>query len=462
VRETALRIAEEFVPKHEDIRMRMVELTDDFHPHVRLQAALSLGALPADEAGPALIKLLTRADADQWLQTAVLSSSKDAAPTMIETLMKHANPSPAIVTRLALMIGAQGKEEQLGRALKLLGKTSDSALSTALLDGLGQGMQNSNRPLSKLWDNPPVSLKDSIEQALSAFRKAADAVKDEKKPLSLRLAALRLLTYAPSKLAIESLDAMLSATQPLEIQTAAVRALSARNEPEIVGLLLASWNQAGPSLRTALMEALFARADRIAKLLDALESKKITPASIESARIQFLKTHPDAKLRERSIKLLAGLGDADRKKIVDSYKDALDLKPDIVKGKMLFAKNCSVCHRLDNVGQEVGADLLAALRNKSKEALLIDILDPSREVDTRFVNYRVTTLNGQSFTGILAVESPSSITLRRAEKAEDTILRSQIEEIKATSKSLMPEEFEKTLGKQDVADLIEYLLSTVK
>ncbi len=469
VRETGLRLAEPLATstafrgrEAKVVQDKMLSLVDDPHPHVRLQLAFSLGALPADKSGPALIKLLTRADADQWLQTAVLSSSKDAAPAMIEAMLAKENPSPAIVTRLALMIGAQGKDDQLGHALKLLGKANDSALSTALLEGLGQGMQNSTRPLSKLWDNPPASLKESIEQALAAFRKAADAVKDEKKPLPQRLAALRLLTYAPSKLAVESLGEMLSATQPLEIQTAAVRALSARNEPQIAGLLLAAWNQAGPTLRSALLEAIFARPDRIAKLLDELESKKITPVSIESARIQFLKTHPNKVLRERSIKLLAGLGDSDRKKIVDSYKDALDLKPDIVKGKMLFAKNCAACHRLDNVGQEVGANLLAALRNKTKDALLIDILDPSREVDTRFVNYRVTTLNGQTYTGILAVESPSSITLRRAEKAEDTILRSQIDEIKATAKSLMPEEFEKTLAKQDVADLIAYLLSTAK
>ena len=74
----------------------------------------------------------------------------------------------------------------------------------------------------------------------------------------------------------------------------------------------------------------------------------------------------------------------------------------------------------------------------------------------------VTTLNGRSATGILAVETPSSVTLRRAEKQEDTILRAQIEEIRATAKSLMPDEFEKQINKQELADLIEYLLNVVK
>jgi putative heme-binding domain-containing protein len=73
------------------------------------------------------------------------------------------------------------------------------------------------------------------------------------------------------------------------------------------------------------------------------------------------------------------------------------------------------------------------------------------------VNYLVTTKAGRILTGMIALETPTSLTLRRAEKAEDTILRSQIEEIQATTKSLMPEELEKLLSKQDLADLIAYL-----
>jgi putative heme-binding domain-containing protein len=73
----------------------------------------------------------------------------------------------------------------------------------------------------------------------------------------------------------------------------------------------------------------------------------------------------------------------------------------------------------------------------------------------------VSTKDGRILTGMIAVEAPTSITLRRAEKAEDTVLRSQIEEIQATAKSLMPDELEKYLTKQDMADVIAYLLSVV-
>ena len=133
-------------------------------------------------------------------------------------------------------------------------------------------------------------------------------------------------------------------------------------------------------------------------------------------------------------------------------------KGDIGRGREIFRKNCTACHRLENTGHEVGASLTAALRNKTRESLIIDILDPSREVDTRYVNYQVVTTAGRTITGILAVETPNSITLRRGENAEDSVLRTQIDEIRATAKSLMPEEFEKQITTAQLADLFEYLL----
>ncbi len=129
------------------------------------------------------------------------------------------------------------------------------------------------------------------------------------------------------------------------------------------------------------------------------------------------------------------------------------------QGKAVFKKTCATCHRLENEGTEVGPDLLSALRNKNRETLLIDILDPSREVDPRYVSYIVTNKAGRVFTGMIAAETASSITLRRAERAEDTLLRTDVDTVQATAKSLMPEGLETQLSKQNVADLIAYLQS---
>ena len=93
----------------------------------------------------------------------------------------------------------------------------------------------------------------------------------------------------------------------------------------------------------------------------------------------------------------------------------------------------------------------------SISVLLIAILDPNQAVDSRYLQYVVATKDGRLHNGILAGEAASSITLRGQDGKEVTVLRSELEEMQSTGKSLMPEGLEKDLNKQQLADLIAYL-----
>jgi putative heme-binding domain-containing protein len=208
-----------------------------------------------------------------------------------------------------------------------------------------------------------------------------------------------------------------------------------------------------------VLEALFARDDWLPQLLTAIQEQRVLAGQLEPFRKERLRKHPNPLVREKARTLLAGQEAPDRRRVVESYRRSLALKGETSQGRAVFKKNCATCHRLENEGAEVGPDLLSALPNKTPETLLVDIFDPNRDVDPRYLNYVVSNKAGRVFTGMLAAETASSITLRRAEKAEDTILRNQIEEIQATAKSLMPENLETQLSKQDIADLLVYLQS---
>ena len=121
-----------------------------------------------------------------------------------------------------------------------------------------------------------------------------------------------------------------------------------------------------------------------------------------------------------------------------------------------------VANSPDILFYKVGPDLKAALGGKSAEDLLIAILDPNREVDPRYLEYIVVTKSGKLHSGRIVVETGTSLTLRRAEGAEDVILRADIDTVQATAKSLMPEGLENQLSPQDVADVIAYLQKAVK
>jgi putative heme-binding domain-containing protein len=146
----------------------------------------------------------------------------------------------------------------------------------------------------------------------------------------------------------------------------------------------------------------------------------------------------------------------DRAKVVAEYQDAARLSGDVTRGRKLFEENCSRCHE-SRRGGRIGPDL-SGINNKTRPELITSILNPSSAIDPRFVNYIVTTKDGRMHDGIIAGETPSIVTLRGGpDGGDETILRKNIAEMRASSVSLMPDELEKSLGKQGLADVIAYL-----
>jgi putative heme-binding domain-containing protein len=123
----------------------------------------------------------------------------------------------------------------------------------------------------------------------------------------------------------------------------------------------------------------------------------------------------------------------------------------------VFRKECATCHRLEGVGYALGLPL-SAIKERGAEGILLNLLDPNRNINPEYSNYVVVTDAGRTITGMIAAETATSITLRRAEDESDTVLRTEIDELVDTGVSIMPEGLEKQLSKQDLADLIAYLM----
>jgi putative heme-binding domain-containing protein len=330
----------------------------------------------------------------------------------------------------------------------------------AVLDGLGQGAQNSRLALGRLWDQPPPALTETIDHVRPFFTRAAGTARDGKRPLGRRITAVQLLGYGPFATSAPALQALLDPQQAPDVQLAAVRALALQDNSRVADILLASWKSFTPAVRREALEALCARVGRLLDLLTAIEQNRLPATDLEPPRVEQLRKHPNPAVRQRAEALLRAAA-PDRERVKEAYRPALDLKPDLARGKAIFQKVCATCHRLDNAGIEVGPDLVTALGNKTPEKLLSDILDPSREVDGRYVNYLVTMKTGRVLSGLIAAETASSITLRRGEHAEDTVLRTEIEEVRSTGKSIMPDGLETQVSKQDLVDVIGYLLRPV-
>jgi putative heme-binding domain-containing protein len=177
---------------------------------------------------------------------------------------------------------------------------------------------------------------------------------------------------------------------------------------------------------------------------------------LDDAARQALLHHSDESVRAQAEPLIAMLQPGDRSKVLADYQSSLQLAGDRIRGAKIFTEQCATCHAIHGKGKRVGPDLTGAA-SRAKETLLIDLLDPSRQISPDFVSYAVQSTDGQTYTGLLAAESSTGITLRQADGVEQVIKRKSLEQLRPTGKSLMPDGLEQKISLQDAADLLEFL-----
>ena len=160
--------------------------------------------------------------------------------------------------------------------------------------------------------------------------------------------------------------------------------------------------------------------------------------------------------KERLNQIFVGTA-ASRKDVVAKYQAALSMKGDAARGKTVFETACATCHRAGDLGKDVGPNL-ATIRQWSPEQMLINILDPNREVAPNFVGYTIETKDGRIIDGLIVAESAASLTLKRAEGVTEMVLRRDIAQLSASGLSLMPEGLETAVSVEQMADLLAFLL----
>jgi putative heme-binding domain-containing protein len=213
-----------------------------------------------------------------------------------------------------------------------------------------------------------------------------------------------------------------------------------------------------PSLQAEIIGHLLQRTVWIPDVLDAVAAHTV-PAKLiaPNLRAAYMKSS-SPEIRQRATQLFANDLPSSRSEVLDRYQVALTLDGNQQRGAEIFRKNCQSCHRFNNLGFEVGPNL-ATIQNRTAGQLLVNILDPSREVSPDFLEYIVLSIDGRVVSGMIAAENANSITLRQAEGVETNISRRDIDAIQSNGKSLMPEGIEAMITPQEMADLITYLLS---
>lgn len=442
---------------------------DETDDRVRFRLALDLSGRSDDAVAERklLIHLLDRGADDPWLRIAVATIRCNPPEALIVQLLDHwqtrgtvPSGGAELIEELSEVTGAQISPGAAKAFFQSVMRFTAPTLSPpavfdiqlAGLRGFGQGAARRGIAMQTHLDALEETERIGVLQLVGAL---ASMVLDSEIAVPRRLSFYRTLKAIPSAGA-SALIQIAGSDEEISLKLAALDALSASRNPEIGPKLLDSFDAQTPQLKRAMLDVLLSDETRTAGLLDALERGTMKPTEIDITRQARLTKHRNMELSARANKLFAAAVSTDRNAVMAKYQPAIDKKGDAVRGRAIFEKNCVTCHRVDNIGVNVGPDI-GDTRDKTPAYLLTNILDPNRAVDANYFGYTLITKQGKVLTGLIKSETASSITIRLPEGKEETILRTDVDELKSSGLSLMPVGVEKTITIEQMADLIAFL-----
>lgn len=459
VRQQAVRLAaQRLLPAATDADWAAVgdglaALAVDPDPIVRYQWLLEVAPQADGRFLDSLVQAAQVISASQsdrlWPSRALsLVDQSQAAPLIQRLLQDQAADHRPLLMPLARRLGWQGDAATLDVLI------DDAQQDRRLFDQFAAGAATRGTP----WDTIAGSLPPPSGQRLNDLLDAdRQRVQDDASPLDQRVAALKRvgLDRSPQTLVL-CRDLLQRDGGPLFIESLAL----IRHWPDepVAQSLVQRLVQLPPQASQAAVTALVNQAAWTEPLVDALEAQSVPWGMIDPATLGRLERHSNPQIARRVAAMRAGSNNEDRQQLIQRYQAVLHQAADLAAGKQHFVRHCAGCHRVDEQGVAVGPDI-SDLRTQTPEQILLSILDPSAAIDANYYRYAVLTADGQLIEGLLVDSNQQSVTLALQDGINRTIAQDEVEQLRATGVSMMPDGFETQLDPDAMRDLVAYLKS---
>jgi putative heme-binding domain-containing protein len=158
---------------------------------------------------------------------------------------------------------------------------------------------------------------------------------------------------------------------------------------------------------------------------------------------------------------------SEKKGATKAKDDSFDIRGDIEAGRSLFfdsaeTQNCRVCHTAQNQGERVGPDL-TELAGKPPREILRSIVAPHAAIEDRYVTITITTIAGETFTGVKRDETETMIRLYDTSTlppVSRAFLKSDVAKTERLNKSAMPADYASKYSFKQLLDLVSFLKSS--
>jgi putative membrane-bound dehydrogenase-like protein len=483
VRENALQILSLLGGQLKPFAGTLKKLQHDPSMRVRFQLALSAGDFNELLTQSIAEELLFENRENRWMRLAALSSMAspiDSFGAILKRLKTAGSSGGSDLAAELADVSIGRADDPAGALLRILREmeSTEGDILTATLEGVESGLsRNPPRPnrlplqrsLTRIgsknrrafvacWRiSRRLRLPETPEQR-DFLESSIKTAMDTSAPLDQRKEAIGLLGFGDYSKVGRALFANLGQNSDAALQGEALKMLGRYREPQAATELVAHWTTLAPGLRNGALNLLLSRRQFHNALVTALEKGelKVGELNLDLEQRRTLLRESDPEIQARAAKFVSDEEYSHRTALADDWLKKLPASGEAAKGKVIFEKTCSICHRVGQIGHSVGPDL-ASVAHRSVADILYNIIDPNMAINPRYLNFQVETKDGEMATGILEGQNAQSVTLLQPSEARVTVSRKDIVKMRSTGTSLMPEGLEAGLTPADLRDLIAFL-----
>lgn len=197
--------------------------------------------------------------------------------------------------------------------------------------------------------------------------------------------------------------------------------------------------------------------DRVLELLaDKKLNDKLIPPAVEGLKGAWRKA-----VYTKATGYLPGKQQAAADVAEPQLNELVALRGSVENGKKVFQSTCSLCHQVNNEGQNFGPNLSEIGAKLPREGLLDAIVHPSAGISFGYETWLINMKDGSTYTGIISSKTESDIDLKMPGGTTQKIKTSDVSKTTKLNESMMPA-MHQSMDKQQLADLLEYLASLKK
>jgi putative heme-binding domain-containing protein len=453
----------------------------DPNVEVRSQLACSARRLPAAQSLPIVKRLAERSeDVDDihiplllwWAIEAKADADRDTVLELFKEKGFWDQPivSKHLAERLMRRYAATGQRKDLLTAAKLLELAPTKEHASRLMAGLEaayEGRTIANLPVELATamakagaTSPTIRLRQGDKAAVV---EALNTIADDKADAAKRQQLVAIFGTINQPACVPVLLKIVAASRNDGLKNAALAALQSYGDPSIGSTVIGLYSELPDQVRDVAQSLIASRKAWAELFLGQIDAGKIDSKTVSEPTVRRLLLHDSpqiARLCKKHFGELSGPSPEELRVQIEKLAGMIaQAKGNPYEGHKLYNQSCGKCHTLFARGGKIGPDLTTYKRDDLR-GMLLNVVNPSAEIREGFENYIARTADGRTITGLIADQDPNVVVIRGADGQNISIPRDEIEDLRASRTSLMPDGQLKEMNDQQIRDLFAYLRST--